>query len=281
MLALYVAFPGLRETPGLQAWWQFASFTVNLLIDYSNNRAFSHAWSLCVEEHFHPVFPLLAVGLARRPSTARVVGLCACIVVTGMALRGAIRLHEAALDPPRNWFVEDIYYPTWTRLDGLLAGVMLAIVRVFPPQTWSRWQTRPNAFLLGGLATSTLALWLFRDRTGLLANTLGWPVLSLALALLVVAGSATQGWLGRLRFSGVTWIATISYSLYLSHKIVFHLVHEYVAPTLSWHGIGLFVVYALATAVVVASLRYFVERPFLRWRDHLADAPDRSGRATR
>ena len=134
VLALYAAFPGLRETPGLQAWWQFASFTVNLLIDYSNNRAFSHAWSLCVEEHFHPVFPLLAVGLARRPSTARVVGLCACIVVTGMALRGAIRLHEAALDPPRNWFVEDIYYPTWTWLDGLLAGVMLATVRVFLPQ---------------------------------------------------------------------------------------------------------------------------------------------------
>src|SRR5256885_7035104 len=60
VLALYACFPSLREEPGLQPWWQFATFTMNLLIDYSHNRAFSHAWSLCVEEHFYLVFPLLA-----------------------------------------------------------------------------------------------------------------------------------------------------------------------------------------------------------------------------
>lgn len=273
VLALYVVFPSLREVPGMQPGWQFATFTLNLLIDASRNPAFSHAWSLCVEEHFYLVFPLLAMWLARRASAPRIVGLCIGIVLAGLALRCAVWLHDTALDPPRNWFLEDLYYPSWTRLDGLMAGVMLALVRVFRPQAWSRWQARPNLFVLGGLATSALALWLFRDRTGLLANTLGWPVLSLGFGLLVVAGSAARGLLGGWRMPGVTWIAAISYSLYLSHKIAFHIVHAFIAPTLGLAGPVLFLVYALATLLIGASLHGLVERPFLRWRDRLARAP--------
>jgi len=60
VLALYLCFPALREAPGLQPSWQFATFTMNVLIDYERNQAFSHAWSLCVEEHFYLVFPLVA-----------------------------------------------------------------------------------------------------------------------------------------------------------------------------------------------------------------------------
>jgi hypothetical protein len=37
-------FPALREAPGLQPAWQFLTFTLNLLIDYQHNSAFSHAW---------------------------------------------------------------------------------------------------------------------------------------------------------------------------------------------------------------------------------------------
>jgi len=35
-------------------------------------------------------------------------------------------LSDAAADPAHNSFIEDIYYPRWMRLDGLLVGVMLA-----------------------------------------------------------------------------------------------------------------------------------------------------------
>src|ERR1700722_16803612 len=53
VLALYVAFPWFREAPGLEPLWKFATFIVNLSINYAPNQAFSHAWSLCVEEHFY------------------------------------------------------------------------------------------------------------------------------------------------------------------------------------------------------------------------------------
>jgi peptidoglycan/LPS O-acetylase OafA/YrhL len=167
VLALYVWFPALREAPGLQPWWQFATFTLNLLIDYNQNQAFSHAWSLCAEEHFYLVFPLLAWWLTRQPSTSKFIGVCVAVVVLGIALRTSMWLHDTALDPPRNWFLEDIYYPTWMRLDGLLMGIMLAALRVYRPQAWARLQTCSNVVLLGGIAVSCLALWLFRDRGGL------------------------------------------------------------------------------------------------------------------
>ena len=95
----------------------------------------------------------------------------------GIVVRGSVWLHDVATDTQRNWFIEDIYYPTWMRLDGLLVGVMLASLRVYRPQQWERLQQRSSACLLGGLLVCGLAFWLFRERTGLLANTLGWPVL--------------------------------------------------------------------------------------------------------
>jgi peptidoglycan/LPS O-acetylase OafA/YrhL len=281
VLALYELFPALREAPGLQPWWQFATFTLNLLIDYTHNQAFSHAWSLCVEEHFYLAFPLLAWWLTRRPSTWKCVGMCAGMVLLGIVLRSAVWLHGAAIDPPRNWFIEDIYYPTWMRLDGLLAGVMLAALRVFRAQAWARWQARSNAVLLGGLAVSCLAFWLFRERTGLLANALGWPLLSLGFGLLVFAGADRHSLIGRWRVPGTGWLAAVSYSLYLSHKIAFHLVQVTFGAALQGQRALAFATYALAVLLLGAALHYLVERPFLRLRergkarvDPMAPGPD-------
>jgi peptidoglycan/LPS O-acetylase OafA/YrhL len=268
VLAAYVMFPVLREAPGLEDAWQFASFTLNLFIDYGRDQAFSHAWSLCVEEHFYLFFPLLAWGLSRRVSIAGVLGLGAALLALGVLLRGATWLHWEALDASRSWFVERMYYPTWMRLDGLLVGVLLAALRVYRPEGWVRLLQRSNGLLLLGLAVFALALLLFRERTGLLANTLGWPVLSLGIGLLVLAGASRSSLIGRWPLPGVAWLATISYSLYLSHKIAFHLVESQLLPLLPLSGgLAQFAVYALASLLLGAGLHYLVERPFLHWRD--------------
>lgn len=273
VLAVYLAFPALREAPGLEAGWQFASFTLNLFIDYGRNQAFSHAWSLCVEEHFYLVFPLLALWMTRRPSAPRFMALCAGLVLGGIALRGGVWLHNDALQPERPWFIEDIYYPTWMRLDGLLAGVMLAALRVYRPALWARLQARSTWLVVAGLALAAVALLLFRNRTGLLANTFGWPLLSWAFGLLVLAASAPQGWLGRLALPGTGWLAAVSYSLYLSHKLAMHAVQTWIAPALPWQGAALFPVYAGVILAVGAALHYAVELPGLRLRERLLPAP--------
>jgi peptidoglycan/LPS O-acetylase OafA/YrhL len=272
VLVLYAAFPMLREAPGMEPWWKFAGFFVNFSIDYASNQAFSHAWSLCVEEHFYLLFPLLAWALMRKPALWKFIAISVGVMLAGIALRAGIWLHDTALDPSRNWFIEDIYYPTWSRLDGLLMGVALAAMKVFRPHWWARLGSQANWMLLGGLAILVLALWLFRERMGLLGNSIGWPVLSVGLGLLVFAGAQRNSWIGRFAIPGTGWLAAVSYSLYLSHKMAFHLVQSGLGGVLAGRGLLEFGAYAIATLSGGAFLYYTVERPFLAWRGRLSKA---------
>ncbi|NOT87442.1 MAG: acyltransferase [Lysobacter sp.] len=269
VLALYLLWPGFREAPGMEPWWKFAGFFMNLSIDYTNHAGFSHAWSLCVEEHFYLAFPLLALALLRRPSANVFVAVCVFIVATGIALRTGTWLHFDTLGSDRNWFVENIYYPTWNRLDGLLAGVILAVWKTYRPDRWARAATRANLVLVAGLATMALSFWLFRDRTGLLGNSIGWPVLSLGLALLVFAGAQTGSWIGRRALPGAGWLAAVSFSLYLVHKPIYGLVQAHLGEALEGRGHIAFVVYGIASLLGAALLHYSVERPGLRIRERL------------
>ncbi|WP_426690504.1 acyltransferase family protein [Rhodanobacter ginsengiterrae] len=272
VLAVYVAFPLLREAPGLQPAWQFLSFTLNLLIDYQHNQAFSHAWSLCVEEHFYLLFPWLAFWMTRRPSMHRTIALGLTVVAFGMAVRGYVWLHEMA--PVRDQdgpafglrFVEGIYYPTWARLDGLLAGVALAALRVSRPAWWKRLQLHRGQLFAAGIVLFALAIWLFRERLGFWPSVLGYPLLSLALALCVASATA---WPARWSLPGVGWLARISYSLYLSHKLALHAVATWVVQPWQLHGGLAFVLYAAGVLTLGALLHYLVEQPFLAWRERL------------
>jgi peptidoglycan/LPS O-acetylase OafA/YrhL len=273
VLALYALWPDFREQPGMQPVWQFLTYTVNLLIDSTTNLAFSHVWSLCVEEHFYLLFPLLAWLLTRHASLRKTVMACAIILLGGIALRSVIWLHwmQPLQDVDRERFntifIEHIYYASYSRLDGLLAGVMLATIQTARPSWWSGMQAKANLLLLAGLGATALAMWLFTDRAGFVATSIGYPLLSLGLALVVCSASGTQGWLGRWRVPGAGWLALASYSLYLSHKAVFHLTQQALAAFVQIQGWAALACYVLTTLLAGALLHYAVERPFLRLRD--------------
>jgi peptidoglycan/LPS O-acetylase OafA/YrhL len=266
----------------MEPWWKFAGFYMNLSIDYAANSAFSHAWSLCVEEHFYLLFPPLALAMTRKVTPARFAALCVGLVAMGIALRTGLWLHDTAqaangIGAERNWFVEDIYYPTWNRLDGLLAGVLLASIEVHRPRWWQAAQARANLALLAGMAVLALSFWLFRERTGLLGNSIGWPVLSLGLGLLVLAGAAKGSWIGRARVPGAAWLAAVSYSVYLSHKLAFHAVEMVGGTRLEGMGLIAFACYAFVALLVGAALHYGIERPFLQLRDRREAKPLAAG----
>jgi peptidoglycan/LPS O-acetylase OafA/YrhL len=279
VLAVYLLWPEFREARGMEPWWTFAGFFVNLTIDYGSNAAFSHAWSLCVEEHFYLLFPVLALGFARLRSGAALATFCVALVLGGIALRSALWLHFDALAPDYNWFVEEIYYPTWNRLDGLLAGVLLAVCKTYRPDAWNRAAARANLVFIAGLATMALSFWLFRERAGLLGNSIGWPVLSLGLAMLVFAGAQSGSWIGRRAFPGAAWLAAVSYSLYLVHKPVYGLVEEHLGAALDRidNSYAAFAVYGIASLIAAALLYYAVERPGLRLRVHWQTRRTRRG----
>ncbi len=169
VLALYLLVPGWRETETLAPVWQYATFTFNLLTDHPAGKGFSHVWSLCVEEHFYLFLPMIVWAAMLRPSLRRGVMLVAAFVLLGVAIRAWFLFHllrplAGQDDGYGAAFMRHIYYPTYSRLDGLLAGVSVAMVKTFRPAWWAQIARRGHTLLLLGVALVGGAVLLFEDR---------------------------------------------------------------------------------------------------------------------
>jgi peptidoglycan/LPS O-acetylase OafA/YrhL len=280
VVALYFAAPGWREFPHIPPLWQFLTFTENLFFVPDHLKAFSHAWSLCVEEQFYLVAPFLVWLLGSRALGRRALAVALVLVLGGVALRAAIWLHKVGPllnATPRSLFwhawIRTIYYPTWNRLDGLIFGAGFAYVSAFMPRHWEALTRRGDLLLAAGLAGVGVSVWIFWAQASLLASAIGYPLLSFSMALLVVAGASASSLIGRVAVPGAGLIAAMSYSLYLSHKAAIHLLQAWAGTALAGRPLMCFLAYAAVVMLVGGALYLGVERPFLRLRDRLLKRP--------
>src|SRR5438132_11160133 len=135
VLAIYFLLPSWREYPEISPLWKFLVSVQN--IGLHGGTAFSHAWSLAVEDQFYLLLPLILILVSRWPR-ARVI-VPSIIVFGGIVLRAFLSWQNLAeTGVSFGGFQTWIYYPTWTRLDPLVFGVVLAAVENFRPQWWRR-----------------------------------------------------------------------------------------------------------------------------------------------
>lgn len=286
VLALYALVPVLRDNPMMQPLWKFATFTVNLGFDPREGNAFSQAWTLAVEEQFYLVLPLLVLLLYKRIGPGWVLGIAGILTLGGIGLRYALwdaqigpLVAEGQFRPAFATYLRDVYYPTYTRLDGLLLGVVLAAARFFKPELCKRYLP-PKVTLPLGLGFVITALICFIIRGPLagqgifpvfqaqLGAVAGFPLVSIGIALLFCAMLDLEGFLKRWPVPGATLVATLSYSLYLTHKSVFHVMRLLVGEDNLLGGFG-FVAYLVASFAVATVLWFCVEETFLRLRNRL------------
>lgn len=273
VLAFYLLAPGLREGGNLQAPWKFITFTLNLFPEWELGTAYSHAWSLCVEEHFYLLFPAIAWLLVRRPGA----GLPASIAVAGL-VGGAMLLrawlwhhgvvpHLEAGDPgmAMRHYVATIYNPTWARLDGLLMGALLAAVRAFRPAWWAGLMRR--AWLLLAFGVALLAVGTRIEPMSAIGATWLFPLVALGCTCLLAGAASPATWIGRHALPGMTPLAVLAFSLYLTHKQVYGWL-DAALPGLGRQAPALaLLVYASASVLAAALLYMAVERPGLRLRE--------------
>jgi len=283
VLALYYAWPGWRESPNLPAFWTLITFTQNLFANIPHNHAFSHVWSLCVEEHFYLLFPLIVLAMMRKRSAAtvgRTVAVLAALVLAGVCIRTFVLVHTmiplaAAGEYAGRVYMKRIYYPTYSRLDGLLAGVSLGLVKTFRPVWWRAFLRRGHSLLVIGICLTGVAGYLFWDRwdsvTGAAAvgTVIGPPVLSAGLACLVASALSSNGWL-RHKIPGAQLLATLAYSMYLTHKELIHLIDQWFPSIAEGAMVRWLCVYGVACMLAATILYLCVERPFLILRDRRA-----------
>lgn len=272
VLLLYVAVPLWREAPGPYAGWQYASFTWNLLLlGYPKSRALSHVWSLCVEEHFYFIFPILLLLLMRKPSVWKTALSLLSVILGGVALRAWL-LHSVVRPADEQqglMMMKYIYYPTYSRLDGLVVGVSLAVVRSFRCHWWSRFIRHGKLLTLFGFACVLGGLWLcgfdYPAPDQPLSILFAFPALACGFGLLVASAVSENGFLTT-RVPGAGTVAALAFSLYLTHKSVVHAVHLLLPALTARAGLISFSIYA-AACLGVASLLYLgIERPFIALR---------------
>src|SRR4030081_196354 len=135
VLAIYFLLPSWREYPQIFPVWKFLLSVQN--IGLRGGTAFSHAWSLAVEDQFYLLLPLVLL-LVIRSRRAAVIVPC-LIVLGGFAVRWFLaRQNLGETGVSFRGFQTWIYYATWTRLDPLFFGVALAAIEKFQPQWWQR-----------------------------------------------------------------------------------------------------------------------------------------------
>lgn len=273
-LTLMVLVPTVRDQPDLQPLWQCLLFIQNIFVTLDPFPAFTHGWSLCVEEQFYLIIPFIIILLSKRMNFT--IGLAVVLVIfaLGMILRYYLwqdiraSIHPSELPAAFvNPFKERIYFPTLPRLDGLLAGVAFAAVYVHRPTLWHRLTRSPVLLMVTAGLAITLAVVFNIDRFSMVASVFGFPLLSLGAALLVAAGTTEAGIPG-CRLPGISRIAILSYSLYLVHEFG----NKLATTALSWisgYGIpALLISFGLAF-VFSAAMYLCVELPAITLRKYL------------
>jgi peptidoglycan/LPS O-acetylase OafA/YrhL len=280
VLGLYFSLPSWREyTEMSQPLWKFLLSVQNIALH--GGTAFSHAWSLAVEDQFYLALPFLLLFLFHRPRLAIIIP---CLIVFGgIGLRALLAAQNPSVDGDGvsfRAFQAWIYYPTWTRLDPLVFGVVLAAIEKFRPTWWKRLINSAPWLWLPALGLIAYALYL-GETNNLTVAACVWqfPLVAVGMATLLVCAVSPRLPLFRVAIPGAAFIASIAYSAYLIQKLVINGVEQFCTA----HNINLTSAPALLSVAIAvyaaATLLFFaIERPFLQLRHRIA--PRSSSAAT-
>jgi peptidoglycan/LPS O-acetylase OafA/YrhL len=261
-----------------QAWaWLYG---VNVYIAIQGEWAFSyleHLWSLCVEEHFYFVWPLVVLLVARWPR--KLVAVCLTIALGAMLARLVGSLMGLS------WWTTYVLTPF--RLDGLALGAFLAVAMRQPGGLERLVRALPRVVAVACILLAMTYAWsrlISRDGLELILPVRAALIQILLACLLVWALVAPQR-TATSRFFRARWLmflGTYSYGLYVYHHFISHYLTANrteleLAQWLGahWAAVAVQATLGAAASLALAYLSYeFFEKRFLRMKRFFATSAE-------
>ncbi len=270
VIIIYFLIPKINERQLTVPIWKFFIFTMNYGLHGSG---FSHAWSLCVEEHFYILFPLIFLPFLTRFNKKYCFYLLFSILFFSISLR-IFSYFEFVGGIGKN-YMKFIYYPTHTRLDGLVFGILTSFLRNYYKSLWFKltqfkWSNLYFVFGVLGLF-SAYTLWGVADFE-MFNEIFNFTIVAMSCFLLVLSALSQHCFLYKIQIPMATKIATWSYAIYLTHKIFIYLTFKLFSSYFSSYNQSyLCVLFSIVISIAGGWLVYrFVELPFLKLRDIIA-----------
>lgn len=258
VILLYYVWPEFREKPDLGPSGSFVFFWMNYR---EKAAAFSHAWSLCVEEHFYLLFPTIVAIWAARPNLFRP----AVILPIALLAEPVLRLYLWSIDTP---FFPNIYRQSHTHFDGLLVGIGLALIRTDRPFWWAKLTSKPWLAFGLGLLIVGCGMALYTDLKSAVSYALSLSLVGFGFGFFLLAAMSPDFWLARWKIPGATTTAALAFTLYLTHKQMIHLaallVGNYMDQKLA--TVVLATIFSLGAAALI---HFGIEKPALALRDRV------------
>lgn len=272
VLSLYFLIPGFSEAETISPLWKFLTFTQNLGLQIGT--AFSHAWSLCIEEQFYLILPILTLTAVRHKSMRPLSIIFITMLIGGIILRVWLWHYCCAQDTYaefKTMYFKHIYYASCCRLDELIFGVSIAVLKNFHIKIWEKIMTKGNWLLLFGLVGSCVTCYGFaKYHYSFFMTAFGFPALAISFAALTISALDPDSYLSRIKIPGAATIAIWSYAIYLIHKpvsvLMYHELTKFGVEPSSLLAIAIIMTCSALSGKLLYDL---VEMPFLKMRDKL------------
>lgn len=272
VLAIYFIFPFFSSTQSLAPLWKFLTFTQNFGADFTNHRSFGVVWSLCVEEHFYLLMPAILLLLLKTGVFKKGYLLLAVLFIAGFLLRlyswYGVYLHQTnGLENKLLW-VPTIYYPTYNRLDGLLAGVSIAAVYNYMPVIFYRLSNYSNALIAAGLLILTSSYFLFGNNIDFVRSIFSFPLVSIGFGCTVLGAIMPGSFLYKWKSAVLTKIAQLSYALYLVHMAIILSAQTIFSEWGIAKDSSVMLLLSIISCIAIALLlHHAIEKPFMKMRE--------------